>query len=268
MTRTLGVVGNISRDLVSYPDGRRQVLLGGAALYVALAAVRAGMSAAPIAVIGDDLVADLRGRRLDHLDLSCVEVAAGSSCSFRLEYNQGGQLVSTICDFGVADQITPHALHVLGRHSLYHVCCRRPLDVRPILQRLVDQKLPFTVDFHLASAATVVPAVADLLPYTQALFVNRAEFAVLRTACNPQRLSAVVISDGPRPVVLLRHGRVRAEVRPPQTVVAEVTGAGDTLTGTFLATIEKNLVDTDALRMAVQAATIAVGATGVVISGH
>jgi hypothetical protein len=52
---TLGVIGNISRDRVIYPDGRNVELLGGAAVHVALAATRAGLPSAPVAIIGSDL---------------------------------------------------------------------------------------------------------------------------------------------------------------------------------------------------------------------
>ena len=51
----LGVIGNISRDQAIYAGGRHVKLLGGAALHVALAATRAGLPSAPVAVIGSDL---------------------------------------------------------------------------------------------------------------------------------------------------------------------------------------------------------------------
>ena len=50
----LSVIGNISRDLIVYP-GTRTEMLGGAALHIALAASRAGLRAAPVAVLGTDL---------------------------------------------------------------------------------------------------------------------------------------------------------------------------------------------------------------------
>jgi sugar/nucleoside kinase (ribokinase family) len=77
----LGVMGNISRDIAVYPGGRSFELLGGAALHVARAACRAGLTSAPVSVIGTDLRWVRDDPRLADLDLSHVEVVAGASCA-------------------------------------------------------------------------------------------------------------------------------------------------------------------------------------------
>ena len=210
----LGVIGNISRDRAIYPGGRHVELLGGAALHVALAATRAGLRSAPVAVIGSDLGWIRDDARLTDMDLSCVEVTCGRSCSFRLAYDNSGRLTGTGSSFGVAAQLTRHALAVLGQHPSYHVCCRRPLDVPAVLGRLVRAGIPFSVDFHLASAAVTIPAADAAIAQASVVFVNAAEFAALARVTDPGRLKAVVISDGPRPVTMLRSGQVVASVLP------------------------------------------------------
>ena len=99
------------------------------------------------------------------------------------------------------------------------------------------------------------------------MFVNAAEFSVLADAINVARLSAIVISDGPRLVTLVRHGQVAAELQPPNAIVTEVTGAGDTLAGTFLAATAQGLPDVEALQMAVSAATMVVRDSGIPLTG-
>lgn len=264
----LGVIGNISRDLAIYP-GRRQVeLLGGAALHVALAATRAGLRSAPVSVIGSDLGWIRDDVRLTDVDLSCVEVTCGRSCSFRLAYDHSGRLTGTGSSFGVAAQLTRHALGVLGRHPSYHVCCRRPLDVPAVLDRLVGTGIPFSLDFHLASAAFIMPAADAAISRANVVFVNATEFATLARVTDHGRLKAVVISDGPRPVTMLRSGRVVASVLPPAASAVEVTGAGDTLAGTFLAACARGVGDQAALTAAVSAATEAVSGPGLVITAQ
>jgi sugar/nucleoside kinase (ribokinase family) len=265
---TLGVIGNISRDQAIYPDGHSVELLGGAALYVALAAARAGLPSAPIAVIGSDLGWIRDDVRLVATDLSCVEVASGRSCSFRLAYDENAHLTGTDSSFGVATQLTRHVLYVLGRHQSYHVCCRRPLDVAVVLGRLAGAGTPFSIDFHLASAAVNVPAADAAIAHARAVFVNTAEYAALRRVTDPERLRRVVISDGPRPVIIVRYGQVVASVLPPEANVIEVTGAGDTLAGTFLAARARGLGDQAALEAAVSAATEAVCDPGLVIAAQ
>jgi sugar/nucleoside kinase (ribokinase family) len=265
---TLGVIGNISRDHVSYPTRRGAWLLGGAALYVALAATRSGLTAAPASVIGDDLGWVISDPRLAGLDMSGVKVVSGSSCAFGLTYDYDGTVTGTDASFGVSQSLTGHALSLLGSRQVWHVCCRRPLDAQVVLGHLASAGMPFSADFHLASAADLMPAARTALTKATAVFVNAAEFAVLSRVVDARYLPLVVISDGPRPAVSVRRGRVTATAVPPVTTVAEVTGAGDTLAGTFLAAVAAGMDDQDALEAGVSAAAEAVASTGLAIPGH
>jgi sugar/nucleoside kinase (ribokinase family) len=195
-------------------------------------------------------------------------VASGRSCSFRLAYDENGYLTSTGSSFGVATQLTRHALDVLGRHQSYHVCCRRPLDIAAVTGRLADAGIPFSVDFHIASAAVTMPAADAAIAYATVVFVNAAEYAALRRITDPVRLRRLVISDGPRPVILVRFGQVVASALPPEASAIEVTGAGDTLAGTFLAARARGLGDQAALTAAVRAAAEAVSGPGLVIAAR
>jgi sugar/nucleoside kinase (ribokinase family) len=266
----LGVIGNISRDVATYPGGRRVEMLGGAALHVALAATSAGLPAAPISVIGTDLDQIATDQRLTGVDLRHVNVVPGESSLFRLTYDASGRLTSTRASFGVAAGLTRHVLSVLGPHHGCHVCCRRPLDATVILSRLTAMCIPFSVDFHLASASVIMPAVRGALPHAKAVFVNAAEFAILAQVMDPRGLGMIVISDGPHTATVLRYGQEVASAVPPAISVTEVTGAGDTLTGTFLAASTQGLACQAALQEAVNAASQAAASPGLSISarGH
>jgi sugar/nucleoside kinase (ribokinase family) len=263
----LSVIGNISRDLAVYPWGRRYELLGGAALHVAQAASQAGLVCAPVSVIGEDLDWIRADPRLASIDLTYVKAAAGPSCAFRLTYTAAGQLASTECSFGAAELLTSHCLTVIGHHDLYHVCCRRPLDVRTVLSRLVSAGLTFSADFHLASANDLLRTAAPFLRHATVVFVNAAEFVTLSALMDAASLAAVVVSDGPREAKLLRYGRVIATAEPADTVPVEVTGAGDVLAGTFLAAGMRGLTDEDALCEGVIAATQSIRVPGLAVAG-
>jgi sugar/nucleoside kinase (ribokinase family) len=264
----LGVIGNISRDHVTYPTGRGAWLLGGAALHLSLAATRAGLAAAPTSVIGTDLGWVTSDPRLGALDMSGVKVVSGSSCAFGLTYDHDGAVTGTNASFGVSQSLTGHALSLLGSRQAWHVCCRRPLDAQAVLGHLTSAGTPFSADFHLASAADLMRAARTALTQATAVFVNAAEFAVLSRAVDARDLPLVVVSDGPRPAVSVRRGRVTATAMPPVTVVAEVTGAGDTLAGTFLAAVAAGMNDQDALQAGVSAAAEAVASTRLDIPGN
>lgn len=251
----LAVIGNIARVESVYPDGLRRAFLGGAALHIALAAARAGLSAAPVSVVGDDLAWITYDPRLATVDLRAVKVASGPSCAFRLTYDTDGELVGVDSAYGVAEHLTDHALDCVRQHSTYHVSCRRPLDAARILAALVEGRLGFSVDFFVSSATPMIASVTPALRHTQLVFANAAEYRILSAALSVDDLAAVLVTDGPRPARLWRHGVEVASATPPTTEVVEVTGAGDTLAGTFLAAHETGISDEAALRRAATAAS-------------
>ncbi|MEV4081419.1 carbohydrate kinase family protein [Nonomuraea fuscirosea] len=261
----LGVIGNISIDTTRYPDGRRHVLIGGAALYVASAAARAGATTRPISVAGSDLASLHAHAWPATLDLSGVAMLPGPSCRFDITYGSDGQVIAMTAEYGAATTLTAHALTLLARSGFdhWHVCCRRPLDVGQVLDRLMMTGQRFSLDFHLASAAEQITAAKAALPHAEAVFVNAAEYQLLDELVAVNDLPAVVVSDGPGAVILLRHGQPVGVELPERHPVVEVTGAGDTLAGTFLAEFLHGIPGRDALAAAVTAASRHTGTPGV-----
>jgi sugar/nucleoside kinase (ribokinase family) len=253
----LAVIGNISIDHTHHP-GRHLRLLGGAGLHTALAAHRAGIAAAPVAVIGEDLEHVRADPRLSGLDLGTVLTSSGPSCRFDLSYDHEGNLSGLTADYGVADGLTEHALARIaaGLSGAVHVCCRRPLDAGAVLAALTATDRRFSVDFFVSSAEEMIGSAAEFLPTARAVFANAAEYDLLIAAVPAHLLQAVIVTDGPRPAQLLRRGRLTAQARPPAAVPIEVTGAGDTLAGTFLAAWTAGAGDAEALRAAVAAASL------------
>lgn len=255
MTR-LAVIGNISVDTAVYPDSRRTTL-GGAALHIALAATRTGLATAPVSVIGTDLDHLRTDRRFDAIDWSGTVTRPRRSASFTLTYNAQGDLAELEADYGVAATLTEHALtHIRARHDdTYHVCCRRPLDIAVVLDALSRNGQPFSVDFMVSSAQQSIAAAAPLIHRADAVFVNTTEYGLLTAAVPARLLSRVIVTDGPRLVRLYREGRLDASVTPTSSTAIELTGAGDTLTGTFLAARASGQPESTALQWAVMAAT-------------
>jgi sugar/nucleoside kinase (ribokinase family) len=127
---------------------------------------------------------------------------------------------------------------------------------------------PRSVPITDTGASELIADAAAFLPRATVVFVNAAEFAALATLTDPARLATVVISDGPHEVTVRRRGSTTAAARPPDTRALEVTGAGDTLAGTFLAGLARGLADDAALRAAVTAAAQSTRGPGLAISDH
>ncbi|MGW2090079.1 PfkB family carbohydrate kinase [Streptomyces sp. NPDC001880] len=220
------------------------------------AAARAGLRAVPVCVLGNDLAHLPEVPGLDTLDWSARVQVDGMSTTFDLEYDLQGELIRVGTDYGVAEGLTEHALrHVdLYQHGTYHVCCRRPLDVAAVLDRLARDGTDFSVDFFLPSAEEMVRAAARWLPKATTLFVNAAEHRLLEQVIDSGALPEVVITDGPRAAVVRRFGRQVASAVPPPRPPREVSGAGDTLAGTFLAHRSQGATAAQALAEATAAA--------------
>lgn len=251
----LGVVGNISFDRAVYAGGRQFELVGGAALHVAMGATAAGQMAGPISVIGDDLAWIMDDPRFALLDFGCVRVTNGRSCSFQLFYDEELKLQNINSNFGVSSGLTAHALHALGPHSHYHICCRQPLDIQLVTQYAIKHGLSFSLDFDISSAERKISDALTSLRHAAFVFVNADELRILSEYADLTQLRAVVVSDGERMARVLRYGRVICSADPKPTAANEVTGAGDVLTGTFLAKQMAGLGDGSALRHAVDAAS-------------
>jgi sugar/nucleoside kinase (ribokinase family) len=252
----LDVIGNVSRDVTRYPDHRGSTRLGGAALFVALAAARGGRPAAPVCVLGEDLVHVPQAPGLDGIDWSARAEAEGPSTRFVLQYDLQGELVDVRSDYGVSERLTDHALTHVDQHppSQYHVCCRRPLNAAAVLHRLVHHGATFSVDFFLPSAEDMIRTAAPWLDQASTVFVNAAEYRLLTTLTDMAALPEVVVSDGPRTARVWTFGRQTASVVPPSRPPCEVSGAGDTMTGTFLAHRSRGATPAQALTEATEAA--------------
>jgi sugar/nucleoside kinase (ribokinase family) len=231
--------------------------VGGGALRVATAAAGAGLPAAPVSLVGEDLPGLLADLSRAGLNTDAVKIAAGPSARFTMTYNHEGELIGVTGDTGVAAGLTAHALSWIARSrpGTYHVCCRRPLDIHRVLEALTRHGAAVSVDFYLPSAAESMAAAAEFLPHTRYVFVNQAEYEILTSTIAPRALPGVLVTDGPRPALLLRHGRRSARVVPAQVAVRCPTGAGDTVTGTFLAAQATGDTDQRALERAVTTAT-------------
>lgn len=253
----LGIVGNISIDRSDQDGISGTTNIGGAALYVALAAARAGLASQPLSLVGTDLNTIRHHPLLSTLDLSGVRTVAGRSAAFTLTYDADGVLVGAEADYGVSAQLTVHALEQIRarRDGCYHVCCRRPLDIARVLDVLVHAATPFSLDFFLPSAVESIAAAASALPMAHVVFVNAAEYDILTDAVSTRDLREVLVTDGPRPAQLIRSGRCVVRVTPPQVATVDVTGCGDTLAGTFLAARAAGFDDAVALEWAVRAAS-------------
>ncbi|WP_329155680.1 carbohydrate kinase family protein (plasmid) [Streptomyces sp. NBC_01456] len=257
MQRTI-VIGNISLDHIHRPGHPPLHQLGGAALHLAAAAARAGLPAAPAASIGSDLAHLPDDPRLPALDWTLLHHAPQSSAAFTIHYDRAGTVTAVDTAYGAAEHLTAHALRVIDRHpqAVFHISGRRPLDLPAVLGALTTRDHTFSLDFHLPSAPHLIPAAAPWLHHATTVFVNAEEHLLLTQSTGSRPCPEVVVTDGPRPAYVVLNGRPGPPVVPPAVpTLRQITGAGDTLAGTYLAHRARGIPPGAALTHAVQAAS-------------
>jgi sugar/nucleoside kinase (ribokinase family) len=305
------VVGELCPDIVltgvPVKDGRLRfgqaedlvtattLTLGSSAAITASAAVRAGATAALVAVVGDDdlgrsclLQAAGRG-----IDLAAVRVAAGlrTGSSVILVSDEGDHDRQILTDLGtmrelrvtdVPDELLARSGHVHVSSFFMHTGARERLHER--LARARELGATVSLDTNDDPARTWGWGAAAAVAESDLLFCNDTEalgLAGLGDGADPAEaaaallsrmppapatrrradLPAVVHKQGPAgATVHTRQGQVR--VAAPAVEVVDTVGAGDTLAGTVLAALLAGADWPEALRLGVAAASLSLTAAG------
>ncbi len=240
---SLVVVGSVALDTVETPQGRAEDVLGGAALYFALAAsfftpVRM------VGVVGEDFPAgtldELRRRQID---LAGVSEAPGRTFRWTGRYHEDVNVRDTLhLDLGVFAQFRP-TLPDSYRDSRFVFLA----NIDPVLQASVLDQLDApevigadTMNHWIAESR---PALTSLLARVGILVINDEEARLLSGERNVVRAAARILSMGPRAVLIKRgeYGVIQfagdavfAVPAFPLEEVTDPTGAGDCFAGGFM----------------------------------
>jgi sugar/nucleoside kinase (ribokinase family) len=242
VTSEVAVAGTFHSDDVTTPEGRRDVL-GGSAVYFALAASRYG----PIhvnGIVGADTADEFR-RILDNhpIDLEGMVVSnsptfrwhavhdfdrwvtahessdAGCDPEWRPELPEPSRRAEVLfvasMDPGLQHQVVDQSgASVIGTDSMTEFIVGRPTDVRSLVER---------VDILFLTSSELAALTGD--------DDWRASAAGL---CGTGRLRAVVVKRGPQGAACVTAGAIVEGAAIPVPRVVDPTGAGDALAGGFL----------------------------------
>jgi sugar/nucleoside kinase (ribokinase family) len=269
--------------------------LGSSAAITASAAVRAGATAAVVAVVGDDdlgrsslLQAADRG-----IDLGAVRVAAGlrTGSSVILVSDEGDHDRQILTDLGtmrelrvedVTDELLGRSGHVHVSSFFMHTGARERLHER--LARARELGATVSLDTNDDPARTWGWGAAAAVAESDLLFCNDTEalgLAALGEGADPDKAAAALLSRMPPGPAARRHAELpavvhkqgpagatvhtrkgRVQVAGPAVGVVDTVGAGDTLAGTVLASLLAGADWPEALRLGVAAASLSVTAAG------
>jgi sugar/nucleoside kinase (ribokinase family) len=240
---SLLVVGSMAIDTVEAPGGRADDVVGGAALYFALAA-SFFTQVRMIGVVGPDFprgVLDDLARR--GVDLAGVEERPGRTFRWSGRYHEDVNVRDTLhLDLGVFGDFRPTVPEVYrdSRHVFL-------ANIDPVLQTSVLDQLRApgvvgcdTMNHWIVEAR---PALEQLLSRVDLVVINDEEARLLSGERNIVKSAARILRLGPRAVLIKRgeYGIIQfagdsvfAVPAFPLEDVVDPTGAGDCFAGGFM----------------------------------
>ncbi len=257
MSWDIAVAGTLHVDDISTPAGDAPGLLGGSAVYFALAAARSA-TVHVNGIVGTDHAAAflelLRGPRVTTDGLVVSELP-----TFRWQARHDFDrwvAVDTFSDEGCDPSWRPRLAAEAARAEVLFLASMRPALQREVLAqsgaRLVG------ADSMTDYTGPEREAVREVAHASDLLFLNRSELASLTGApittwreeaiamCGVGRLRAVVVKAGPKGASLVTAGGVISLPAASAGQVVDPTGAGDALAGGFLAACAAAERDDDA----------------------
>ena len=257
MSWDIAVAGTVHVDDIVTPAGAATGLLGGSAVYFALAAARSA-AVHVNGIVGADQAAAflelLRGPRVSTEGLVVSDLP-----TFRWHARHDFDrwvAVDTFSDEGCDPTWRPRLPAEAARAEVLFLASMRPALQREVLAqsgaRLVG------TDSMTDYTGPEREAVREVVHASDVLFLNRSELASLTGApittwreeaiamCGVGRLRAVVVKAGPKGASLVTADGVISLPPAPTAQVVDPTGAGDALAGGFLAACAAAERDDDA----------------------
>jgi sugar/nucleoside kinase (ribokinase family) len=247
------IVGIISIDSITVADAPTKACLGGAALNLAVGFKVAGGNPSIVSVVGTDLTEESLACLSSYFEMSNIRQLAGRTCRFELHYDDIESSPNIRSFPGVA---TCLASHVLASHcttSRLHICCTWPLAAAEVFDHLARQGAKkTTASFILGSLKEQLAQLMPFLDSIEYIFIDEAEFALLEEmVCLSQIAPTLIVTTGSQGSRAIRSGQViHEQPAVPSAKLRDSTGAGDVYAGSFLASIERGLPISEAMRQA------------------
>ncbi len=260
------VIGGVSNDVLHLVDGSTHHVAGGAGLYVALAAARAGVDTTLLALRPDPMPAELE--KLDQrLTWIGPSIAKAEMPSLEIRRFAGGhaELVRAYWGGDLKLSVAHLALLDTDFDAAYVAPLASDLEQKAFCDALRNRGIETLAGGTYARACQQSPAgVLSFINRCDVFFMNDNEATILYDSWQSQQLSS-------EQTIFVTRGATGATIltkTPPQhlltTAVTEVdaTGAGDTFAGTALATLLQGQPANAAAEAGMQAAGYVIQAIG------
>lgn len=244
MTIDLVIAGKLAIDELSFEGTPHPPVLGGSAAHVAIAAATLGSKVSIVSTIGHDFPPKFL-QMLEHkgVDISGVNRKQGRSAHFWANFTKDRVMNSYRLHFGVGNQLSFRSFsNRIKNARAVHLGILPPHLQRALIQRVQGKKklLSMTTIFH--QAKTLRDEILPQLPFLDILLLNSAEATFLTQLDHPHKaiehlgkqVPIVVVTQGPDGCLVNHQGKIQ-RVKSYHSNQVDVTGAGDSFAGAFIA---------------------------------
>ncbi|GEM_PF-6620214 len=244
MTIDLVVAGKLAIDELSFKGTPHTPVLGGSAAHVAIAAATLGSKVAVVSTIGNDFPHKfLQMLESKSVDLSGVRQQPGRSAHFWADFAQNRTMNSYRLHFGVGNRLSFRFFSErIKKAQAVHLGILPPHIQRALIKRVQGKNklLSMTTIFH--QAKTLRNEIIPQLPFLDILFLNSVEAMFLTQLDDSKNaiehlgelVPIVVVTQGSDGCLVNHQGKVH-HVASFHSNEVDVTGAGDSFAGAFLA---------------------------------
>jgi len=259
------VIGTASLDILHLPDGQTVHTAGGAGMYTALAANRAGVSAGLFAPHPKPMPDPLTSIA-EQLHWIGPTISLDALPRLEIEHHGCGQATLIDASWGAETQLTPDTMtDEISQSSIIHIAAlstaQRQLD---FLHKLKSADSLISVGTYANLVYNDTDRVHELLSRADIFFMNENEANGLFGNVDKARTRAnalLFVTLGEAGALVIEGERITHIAGQPAQEI-DPTGAGDTFCGATLAGLSRGQSPTIAAQQAVILAAKTVGAVG------
>ena len=237
------ILGSVALDTIDTKYGKAENLLGGSATYATIAAGLYG-DAIPVGIVGDDFPEDgLNIFEKFSKNLKDLDRQPGGTFKWGGKYHENGDDRDTLfTDLGVFENFNP-SIHTSNKNvSWIFLANIHPSLQLSVLEQCTNSPLVVTDTMNLWIESTP-EELRKIISKTNILLINESELHLLTKEQNVDRSAKVVLSMGPKKVIVKFGSKgakcfsenedIAVGVYPVKKVI-DPTGAGDVFGGGFV----------------------------------
>ncbi|MGJ8659721.1 MAG: PfkB family carbohydrate kinase [Cellulophaga fucicola] len=239
------IVGTVAFDAIETPFGKTDVILGGAATYIALAASQFKVNSAIVSIVGEDFPEEhLDLLKSKNVDLSALEIVKGGKTFFwKGKYHNDLNSRDTLAtELNVLADFKPVVPESYKNADVVMLGNLHPSVQMSVIEQMIEKPKLIVLDTMNFWMDNALDELLNVIKHIDVITINdeearqlTGEYSLVKAAAKIQTMGPkfVVIKKGEHGALLFKDDKVFFAPALPLEEVFDPTGAGDTFAGGF-----------------------------------